>query len=241
MGRKKRFLKSRTALKTPTMRLLFFACLLLSMPALAQLKDYRIGLKGDTLNGVDKNGIKQGKWVVKHEELRGEPGYEEEGVYFNDRKEGPWRKYTPMGDLFAIENYHWGFKDGVSQYFGMNGDLLKEESWRAFNPDKVYDTIDVEDVTNPGNYKSVIIKNEGSSLKNGTWKYYDPTTGFVAKTEIWLLGKQEEGGLSTNSIAKKSAVDSAAAAKTKPKEVLEFEKKNAGKKKVKYRDGTVSY
>jgi hypothetical protein len=45
------------------------------------------------------------------------------------------------------------------------------------------------------------------------------------------LGKLEEE-------AKSTAVNSEKKAVAKPKEVLEFEKKNSGKKKVKYRDGS---
>ncbi len=221
------------------MRLLLFMCCLFCIGAQAQLKNYTIGVKGDTLNGIDKNGKKQGKWVIRYEEVRGEPGYEEEGVFINDRKEGVWRKFTLMGDRFAEENYHWGFKDGESKYFNINGDLVKEESWRAFNPDKQYDTIDVEDVTNPDHYTKVVVKNEGSSLKNGPWKYYDPSAGFITKTEFWVLGKlQDSNNPLGGSTTKKSSTDSSAAVKAKPKEVLEFEKKNSGKKKLKVRDGS---
>ena len=46
--------------------------------AYSQLKDYSIGPHGDTLNGVDQQNRKQGKWVDHVDELRGEPGYEEE-------------------------------------------------------------------------------------------------------------------------------------------------------------------
>ncbi|HTE10494.1 MAG TPA: hypothetical protein VK645_05980 [Chitinophagaceae bacterium] len=222
------------------MRLILFICCLLSVTAHGQLKDYTLGVRGDTLNGVDKTGKKQGKWVIRHDDVRGEPGYEEEGSYFDDRREGIWRKFTLMGDQFAVENYHWGFKDGPSMYFNMNGELLKEESWRAFNPDKLYDTIDVEDVTRPDHYTKVIIKNEGSSIKNGTWKYYDPAAGFITKTEFWVLGKLQESENPLGGNNKKAAADSSAAvkAKAKPKEVLDFEKKNAGKKKIKVRDGS---
>jgi hypothetical protein len=221
------------------MRLIIFICFLVCTAAQAQLKEYVIGVKGDTLNGVDKNGKKQGKWIVRHDEVRGEPGYEEEGVYYNDRREGIWRKFTLQGDQFAVETYRWGFKDGPSQYFNINGDLLKEESWRAFNPDKVYDTIEVEDVMKPNHYTNVVIKNEGSSLKHGNWKYYDPSTGFIVKTEFWILGKLEQSDKTAAATAKKPAGDSTAAAvKAKPKEVLDFEKKNAGKKKIRVRDGS---
>ena len=222
------------------MRVLIVLCCLFCISAPAQLKSYTIGVRGDTLNGIDKNDKKQGKWVVRHDEVRGEPGFEEEGTYINDRKEGTWRKFTLMGDQFAVENYHWGFKDGPSMYFNINGDLLREESWRAFNPDKLYDTIDVEDVLRPDHYTKMIIKNEGSSIKNGTWKYYDPAAGFITKTEIWAFGKLQDGDNPLGLNAKKPVTDSSAAvkAKAKPKEVLDFEKKNSGKKKMKVRDGS---
>lgn len=222
------------------MRLLLMICCMFTLAAHGQLKNYTIGIHGDTLNGVDKTGKKQGKWVIRHDEVRGEPGFEEEGTYFDDRKEGVWRKFTLMGDQFAVENYHWGFKDGPSTYFNLNGEMIKEESWRAFNPDKVYDTIDVEDVTNPDHYTKVVIKNEGSSLKHGTWKYYDPAAGFITKTEFWVLGKLQESDNPIGAKSKKAGADSSAAVKAKPKEVLDFEKKYSGRKKVKVRDGSTN-
>ena len=222
------------------MRWIFIIGCLLSLSGYSQLKDYTISPKGDTLNGVDQQGKKQGKWVNRYEQLRGEPGFEEEGVYKNDRKEGTWRKYSLQGDLFGLENYRWGFKDGISQYFNLNGELVKEESWRAFDPEKKYDTIDVEDPNHPDQFNKVIIKNEGSSLKNGTFRYYDPGSGTVVKTEFWRLGQLQDGNnpaAGAAATARKGS-DSTAAAPTKPKEVLDFEKKNAGKKKIKVRDGS---
>jgi antitoxin component YwqK of YwqJK toxin-antitoxin module len=130
-----------------------------------------------------------------------------------------------------MEFYKWGNKDGVCQYFGMNGSLLREESWRALNPDKAYDTLQVEDIDHLDQYKTVIVKNDGVAIKDGTWKFYDPFTGMVSRTEVYTLGKLE---------GKSVAATGAAVPQTgaKPKEVLEFEKK-LGKKKVKVQDGSV--
>lgn len=203
-----------------------------SLSSHAQLKSYIIGIKGDTLNKVDASGKKQGKWVVKMPSLRGEPGYEEEGVYVDDRKEGPWRRYSGGGDLLAIENMRWGYKDGLSQYFSGFGQLLRDERWKALNPDKQYDTVQIEDIDKPDHYKNVILKNEGASVKHGRWQTYDPITGLIVKTEQFTLGSSD---------IKKSEVTAAATEKksvAKPKEVLEFEKKNAGKKKIKVKDGS---
>src|ERR1700748_1969270 len=184
----------------------------------SQWKDYIISPKGDTLNCVDKLDRKQGRWVNHFDEVRGEPGYEEEGVYKNGRKEGTWRLYSLQGDLIGLEFYKWGNKDGVCQYFGINGTLLREENWRALNPDKQYDTLEIEDVDHLDKYKTVIVKNEGVAIKDGLWKFYDPATGMVARTETYSLGKLDKRLSGSAPVATDSNKTVA-----KPKEVLDFE------------------
>jgi len=130
---------------------------LVGLQGYSQWKDYTLSPKGDTLNAVDKQDKKQGRWVIHYDEVRGEPGYEEEGLYRDNRKEGTWRLYNLQSDLTGVEFYKWGNKDGVCQYFGMNGTLLREERWRALNPDKQYDTLTVEDIDHLDKYKTVIV------------------------------------------------------------------------------------
>jgi hypothetical protein len=217
-------------------RILFFPLCalaqLISLSGYSQWKDYIISPKGDTLNCVDKLGKKQGRWVNHIDELRGEPGFEEEGLFKDGRKEGTWRIYSLQGDLIGLEFYKWGNKNGVCQYFGINGTLLREESWIALNPNKVYDTLVVEDINHLDKYKTVIVKNEGVAIKDGTWKFYDPLTGMVSRMETYTLGKLEK------SQAGQRALPDSTQAVAKPKEVLDFEKK-VGKKKVKVQDGSV--
>lgn len=200
--------------------------------AFSQLKDYVIGPKGDTLNILDNQDRRQGRWVNHFDEVRGEPGFEEEGVYKNGRKEGTWRLYSLQGDLIGVEYYKWGNKDGACQYFGMNGTLLREENWRALNPEKQYDTLTVEDVDHLDKYKTVIVKNEGVAIKDGEWKFYDPVTHMVARTEVYTLGKLDKQFSGSSPVVKDSNKTVA-----KPKEVLDFEKKT-GKKKVKVQNGS---
>jgi antitoxin component YwqK of YwqJK toxin-antitoxin module len=213
----------------------FIAILLLfvSVNAFSQWKDYRLINDGkDTINRIDHKGVKHGEWVVRVESLRGEPGFEEEGVFVNNRKEGEWRIFNLMGDLIGIEFYRWGNKDGVAQYFDINGQLRMEQSWKALNPDKAYDTIMVEDVDKLDSYHEVIVKNEGASLKHGTWKYYDAASGTVLRSETYTLGKLE----GDNSAAMADRTEPKKV--PKPKEVVEFEKKAKGKKKIRYQDGS---
>lgn len=215
------------------MRWISVLLLLISMNGYTQWKDYMLNANKDTLNRIDMKDRKQGPWVHRYETVRGEPGYEEEGWYTNNRKEGEWRLFSLSGDLVGVENYKWGLKDGICKYYSMHGDLRLEQGWKALNPDKEYDTIEVEDLDKLDSYRTVIVKNEGASLKHGTWKYYDPQTGAVVKTESFTLGKPENANAAATpqrTTDKKSI--------NKPKEVLDFEKKNAGKKKVKVRDGS---
>lgn len=209
------------------------AALLLPVSIFAQWKDYKLVNNGkDTINRVDQNNRRQGEWVVHYDNLRGEPGYEEEGIFLNGRKEGEWRLYNLMGDLIGIERYHWGLKDGVSQYFSTDGKLRAEQSWKALNPDKPYDTIQVEDVDKLNTYHEVVIKNEGASLRHGVWKFYDTNDGTVVKTESYVLGKLEEslGAATTAQAPAKKVLE-------KPKEVREFEQRSK-RKKIRYQDGT---
>ncbi|MCX8019006.1 MAG: hypothetical protein N2747_00765 [Chitinophagaceae bacterium] len=235
------------------MRIFFLALMVMaSTGGYAQWKEYIIGVRGDTLNRVDMQGRRQGPWVIKVPELRGEPGYEEEGYFVNDLKEGEWRRYAPNGVKIAHENYRWGKLDGRQRYYTYNGGLLREESWRAIDPSVPYDTVPVYDINDPSKIKEwVVVKNEGVSLKHGKWIYYDPIRGNVTGTEYYVMNKlQTQGGdliaeddikpLSTV-IVKQNSDSSSVKKVKKPQAVLDWEKKNSGKKKIKVRDGTTGY
>src|SRR6478735_697190 len=102
------------------MRLIILLFLIISMSATAQWKDYKISVKGDTLNRVDMKGLKQGPWVIHVDDLRGERGYEEEGYFENDMKEGAWRRFSLQGIKIGEENYRWGKLHGKQKYFTYN-------------------------------------------------------------------------------------------------------------------------
>ena len=221
--------------------------LLIYISTWGQCKTYKISSKGDTLNCTDISGIKRGLWVVHVDPLRGAAGYEEEGNYINDKKEGSWRTFNLMGDLLAIENFRWGNKNGNCKYFNLMG-LEHEESWKALNPSKPIDTIDVQDPKYLEGHKvdRVVIVNEGHSLKHGTWKFYNPSNGSLIKVENYLLDElQTEDNQMKDILTVFDGVDSTKSsnikpvekAKTIPKEVEEFDKKNKNKKKITIRDG----
>ena len=224
------------------MRLLFTLFSLLFCVSLgAQCKTFKLTSKGDTINCTESSGVKRGKWKIEFPPIRGERGYIEEGIYVNDKKEGTWRRFNLMGDPLAIENFKWGLKNGTCTYLAIQG-IEREESWKAIDPSKPYDTIDVQDINNPNLYEKVIVKTTGASLKHGTWKIYDPYTGQRLRTENWILDvlqdpnakKEVAADINTtlpNVGVTKSKSDTATK-KVIPKEVLEFQKKNKGKKIV---------
>jgi hypothetical protein len=227
------------------MRYILFLLLIVSLNANSQKwKSFIMSQHGDTLNRVDQKGFKQGPWIIQVPDLRGERGYEEEGFFVDDKKEGRWVKYSLQGDKIAIENYRWGQKDGRCQYFNHVEDLIREESWMAIDPKNPYDTVPITDINDPTKIvRYQIVKIEEASVKHGTWRYYDAGTGKIEATEQYAMNRKktkedEEEELKPidpndpNATSKKAEKP-----KVKPKEVLEFEKKNSGKKKVKVRDG----
>ena len=218
------------------MRFLLLPLLIFSVNTIfSQCKSYRLSSNGDTLNCVDFNDLKQGRWIITTPKLRGEPGFEAEGVFKNNRKEGLWRTFNLMGDLIAQENFKWGNKNGRCLYFTLAG-LEREESWRAVNPDKAYDTLDVVDPGNPNLYERIVVKNDGNSIKHVIWKSYSPNTGALIETEEYIMGKlkAEIDAEKINSLAiSKPLADTTKkqASKILPKEVLDFNKKQSKKNK----------
>jgi len=200
---------------------------------MAQYKSFQLNADGDTINAITKTGLKQGKWVVHVDEIRGEPGYEEEGIFNKDKKEGVWRMYNLTGDLIGVENYKFGGKDGIQQYYTYLGDLVRQESWRGYNPDAPYDTIPVYGTGNNEIVDYKIVKAEQYSVKDGEWKYFEPGSGRLVKTEQYDRGRLVTPNAPVNPV---TAITENKKKPDKTPEMLEWEKKNKGKKKV-LRDG----
>jgi hypothetical protein len=214
---------------------------LMSFNGQAQWKTYQLTSRKDTLNRIDLKGLKQGPWVMHIDPVRGEDGYDEQGIFIDDKREGQWKRFSPEGDLLAVEQYYMGMKNGKCKYFLYTGELLREESWRAIDPKSPYDTVAITDVNDPSKIvERKIIKIEPNSYKHGTWTYYNTTTGAIESTEEWVMNKLKEdvasntGDLAPIDVTKAQADEKKS---SKPKEVTDFEKKNSGKKKVRVRDG----
>lgn len=171
----------------------FFLLLGQSVLLSAQWKSYILSRGGDTLNRVDLNSKKQGPWVVAVPEIRGERGYEEEGYFANDQREGLWKRFSLEGVKIAEENYRWGKLNGKQRYFSYGGGLIREEQWRAMDPEVAFDTVAVYDLKDPDKrVGEVIVKNEGISMRHGRFVHYDPRTGRVLLVENYVMNKLQE-------------------------------------------------
>ena len=117
------------------------------------------------------------------------------------------------------------------------------------DPKIAYDTVPVYDINNASKIITyVVVKNEGLALKHGKWSYYDPREGTVEATEFYVMNKlrTESDELIADDDIKPIDISNAKAKSdtankkpvTKPQAILDYEKKNSGKKKVKTRDGS---
>jgi hypothetical protein len=202
-------------------KLLSVFCLLLGIQFSvdAQWKSFVLSRGGDTLNRVDFKDNKQGPWVLSVPALRGERGYEEEGYFLNDQREGAWKRFSLEGVKIAEENYRWGKLNGKQLYFSYNGGLIREEQWRAMDPAIAYDTVAVYDLKDPDKQVGeVVVKNEGISMRNGRFVHYDPRSGRVLLIENYVMNKVQED--ISSSPPKQDTV-----ARVLPKVIQDFDKK----------------
>ena len=106
-------------------------------------------------------------------------------------------------------------------------------------------TIQGPDLNDPYKVDLKVVKVEGTTLKHGTWKFFDAGTGSLIKSATYVLDKLEDPNkkllLANNAALSDSTIEPLITTKAKPKEVLQFEKKNAGKKKTKVRDGSTGF
>lgn len=219
------------------MRISFIiAFLVMQTNAFAQYKSFKLLENGDTINRLNNAGEKQGKWIEHVNALRLDPAYDEEGIYVNGKREGVWRRFDMFGLMTAKENYKWGQKHGLQIYLEQ-GQVEHEENWRAVDPNKKFDTVDVPDVYDPLIVRQTVVKVEGYSVPVGNWRYYEPETGKLIKTEQYnILGQLVEPAKVKIEISE-SDTATTPKQKTKPKFISDYEKTNKGRKAIKVRDG----
>jgi antitoxin component YwqK of YwqJK toxin-antitoxin module len=87
----------------------------------------------DTVNKVDADGRKQGKWVVlgRHKSGCHRPDQKvEQGMYADNRKTGTWIEFYCNGNMRNRITFVNGRPDGYAQLFHENGKISEEGIWK---------------------------------------------------------------------------------------------------------------
>lgn len=108
--------------------ILFFFIGIFSLPA----QSFEM-LNGDTINLIDANRKRQGKWLIKASP--NDAGYKkgelvEEGVYKDSRKIGIWKKYYPGGKIKSEITYSGGRPKGPYTLYYDNGNIEESGNWQ---------------------------------------------------------------------------------------------------------------
>ncbi|MBK6835888.1 MAG: hypothetical protein IPG89_17120 [Bacteroidetes bacterium] len=98
-----------------------------------KLKDYDVFL-GDTINKIDANNQKQGRWVYFGRDKKGLKNkvlkynqITEEGYFLNDKKNGVWKTYHIKTNKSKSEViFVNGVCEGKAKFFNEKGKLIKE-------------------------------------------------------------------------------------------------------------------
>lgn len=175
-------------MKKISVRIIFtIFILLIGIPSEAQnrakslpgLLSYELTPGGDTINRVDAQNHRQGRWVSYHPERYGDEAFYEIGYFLNNDKIGAWRAFTKDGVLMKEENYKNGRKHGEAKYYEQ-GHLICVGNYLALNARYKYDTIMVED-PDTELWKPVIIESRFGSVKHGFWTFYKPPSLEIEK------------------------------------------------------------
>ena len=137
------------------------------------------------VNKKDHRGKPDGMWLLSAPARMGEPGFTEFGQYDHGNKVGIWYKMDGQGQLTTSETFKNNVLDGEAKYYE-NGRLTCIGYYRGLNPQYAFDTFYV---TDPETHREIrrIIPTERSSMKHGTWRFYDADNGRLMREEDYQI------------------------------------------------------
>jgi hypothetical protein len=113
-----------------------------AQPDSAQTAEPRYKIRnGDTINHIDKNGLKQGFWTIYGASYP-EQGYREmqiveTGNFVNSHRNGRWQRYWANGNMAYRIYYKQGRPDGKYTLFFESGKIEEDGEWIDGHPFKV--------------------------------------------------------------------------------------------------------
>jgi antitoxin component YwqK of YwqJK toxin-antitoxin module len=115
------------------MRHFIYSLSLLLVISFAAGQTYEIA-GADTINKIDLQGKKQGKWILSGKHKPGscyKPDQKaEEGMYTDNKKTGVWTDYHCNGNPRSKITFVGGRPEGLSQNYYENGNLSEEGTWK---------------------------------------------------------------------------------------------------------------
>lgn len=99
-----------------------------------QSQSYELANGKDTINLIDANGKKQGKWILRGKHKPGSC-YQteqkvEEGKYAENKKTGKWIEYYCNGNMKNQLTFQNGRPDGYAIMYHENGKISEEGNWK---------------------------------------------------------------------------------------------------------------
>lgn len=114
------------------MKKILYILLPIFVCSISSAQSYTID-KGDTINVIDANNLKQGFWRI-FGKMKKLPGYEpeqvvEEGNYESSRKQGLWKNFFPNGKIKSEIAYVNSRPNGTYKTYFENGQVEEEGNW----------------------------------------------------------------------------------------------------------------
>lgn len=103
----------------------FFLLLLLVM-AQVSVAQKSENFQKDTVNKIDKNGLKQGFWVIYEKEKKEKGQIIEEGFYSDNKKTGDWKHFHNSGKIKSELHFVKGQINGKAKFYNKEGRLTEE-------------------------------------------------------------------------------------------------------------------
>lgn len=114
------------------MKKILYILLPIFVCSISSAQSYTID-KGDTINVIDENNLKQGFWRI-FGKMKKLPGYEpdqvvEEGNYESSRKQGLWKTFFPNGKIKSEIAYVNSRPNGTYKTYFESGQVEEEGNW----------------------------------------------------------------------------------------------------------------
>lgn len=134
--------------------------------------------QSDTINKLDKKGLKQGYWI-KNE--KGKTLYE--GRFLNDNPQGVFKYYNPDGKIKNISRFEKNGSVSYTTVYHVSGNVSAIGKY----VDRQYDS--VWTFLNDGG-KKVKVESYKLGVPHGKWQIFDPKDGILLDEKNFVDGKK---------------------------------------------------